>query len=90
MGRNELVKSVCGKSGLQEGSTTANQGQKEPESPPSAARPCGLVSPALYKCVHHLLLNIPCGLPRHPVPLCHTLSIRKHSPVSNLALPHST
>lgn len=83
------MKSVCGKSGMREGGTTANQGQKEPETPPSAARPCSLGSPALYRCVHHLLLNMPCGLPRHPVPPPHTLSIRKHSPVSKLALPHS-
>lgn len=43
MGSSELVEGVCGKSGVQEGSTTANQ---EPESPPSArALQLGLTCP---------------------------------------------
>lgn len=90
MGHNKLVESVCGKSGMKEVGTTANQGQKEAESPPSPSRPCSLGSPALYVCGHHLLLNVPCGLPRYPVSLPRTLSIRKHFPVSNMALPRST
>lgn len=78
IGRNKLVESDCGKSGVQEGSTTENQ---EPESPSSSG------SPALYRYVHHLPLNILYGLPRHCVLLPHTFSIRKRSPVPNLALP---
>lgn len=74
MGSSELVEGVCGKSGVQEGSTTANQ---EPESPPSAAGPCSLGSPAPYRYVHHLPLNTPYSLPRHRALLPHTFSIRK-------------
>lgn len=71
MRHNKLVESVCGKSGMKEGGTTANQGQKEAESPPSPSRPCSLGSPALYVCGHHPLLNVPCGLPGT---LCHCLA----------------
>lgn len=45
MGSNELGKSVCGKGWDAGGWHHSKPGQKEAESPPSAARPCGLGSP---------------------------------------------